>query len=97
MAIHTFKKYLEYGISYCLEKGIMPDQSLLFEEISKSMKHFLWNFSRNFTFAPTDEMRSRLLQAFILLKCPGGEIGRRTRFRCERCKAWGFESLLGHI
>jgi hypothetical protein len=27
---------------------------------------------------------------------PGGEIGRRTRFRFWRRKAWGFESLPGH-
>ena len=28
--------------------------------------------------------------------CPGGEIGRRTRFRFWRRKVWGFESLPGH-
>ena len=29
--------------------------------------------------------------------CPGGEIGRRARFRCVCFRAWGFESPLGHV
>ena len=28
--------------------------------------------------------------------CPGGEIGRRVRFRCVWCMPCGFESHLGH-
>jgi hypothetical protein len=31
-----------------------------------------------------------------LIYRPGGEIGRRARFRCESRKVWGFESLPGH-
>ena len=30
------------------------------------------------------------------MKRPGGETGRRARFRCESRKVWGFESLPGH-
>jgi hypothetical protein len=29
-------------------------------------------------------------------QCPGGEIGRRSRFRSCRRKVWGFDSLPGH-
>lgn len=46
---------------------------------------------------PTDEKRNPLLRVFLTVCRPGGEIGRRARFRCECRKAWGFESLLGHI
>ena len=30
------------------------------------------------------------------MRCPGGEIGRRTRFRFWRRNTWEFESPLGH-
>jgi hypothetical protein len=33
---------------------------------------------------------------YILRPCAGGGIGRRTRFRCERRKAWVFESPPAH-
>ena len=31
-----------------------------------------------------------------MVQCPGGEIGRRTRFRFWRRDTWEFESPLGH-
>lgn len=37
-----------------------------------------------------------LLRGRLFPRCPGGEIGRRARFRCESRKVWGFESLPGH-
>ena len=51
------------------------------------------SIKKNTTFAP----QSREIAYLKVMKCPGGGIGRRARFRCVCREACRFESCSGHF
>ncbi len=61
----------------------------IFAEIAQLVEH---NLAKVGVAGPSPVFRS----FFEMLKCPGGGIGRRARFRCVCFTTCRFESCLGH-